>query len=130
MGQAGGRSLVCTPPSLEVLRRGRHPEDKPATALVLWCRYKTRGRTAKLPALEEEAAEPEANEPREVVFKRLRVIRDRGRVVAQSAEQCRVQSSSETQASEDGSATCSQLQRSRESEPRLKISERNVEGDQ
>merc|ERR1712070_499566 len=109
MGQAGGRSLVCTPPSLEVLRRGRHPEDKPATAHVLWCRYMTRGRTAKLPALEEEADEPEADEPREVVVKKLRVIRGRGRVVAQSEERCRVQGSRETQTSKYRSDTCRQL---------------------
>ena len=95
--QARGSSLVCTPPWLEVLPRGRHQEDTPATALVLWCRCITRGRaTAKLPALGEEADEPEADEPREVAFKQLRVFRARGRVVAQSAEHCRVQSSSDT----------------------------------
>ena len=129
--QAGGSSLVCTPPWLEVLPRGRHPEDTPATALVLWCRCITRGRaTATLPALGEEADEPEADEPREVAFKQLGVFRARGRVVAQSEEQSRVQVCRETQTSKYGLATCRQRRWSKEREPRRKISERHVEGEQ
>ena len=126
--QAGGGSLVCKPPWLDVLPRGRPQEETPATALVLWCRCITRGRTAKLPALGEEADEPEADEPREVVVKQLRVFRARGRVVAQSAEHCRVQGSRETQTSKYRSDTCRQLRWTKEREPERKISERNVEG--
>ena len=87
--QAGGSSLVCTPRRWK-FSGGQTPGEPSATALVQWWQT-TRGRTAELPALGEEADEPEDDEPREVDVKKHRVSRDRGRVVAQSAEQRREQ---------------------------------------